>query len=484
MSNDLKLIEQLQKETGITLERVPLERIGYPLVTGFSVDENGRVRGLTIYSKKLRRLPALLSKFQRLEKLALPYNQISDISSLNELKGLTDLSLSYNQIGDISSLNELKGLTVVNLTGNQISNISSLNQLKGLTHLYLEGNQISDISSLKELKKLKQLYLMNNKITHMPAEFLDLGLEIKWGADREDGIFLEHNPLESPPVEIIKKGNDAIRQYFKSLEGEKQALNEVKVLLVGDGAAGKTSLAKALLGEPFDIKESQTHGININTMAITQNNCKIKIHLWDFGGQEIMHATHQFFLSKRSLYILVLDGRKDEKTEYWLNHIKSFGGDSPVMVAMNKIDENPGFDLNRRHLMEKYPNIKGFYPLSCKSGTGIDPLKKALTNELARVELIRTTWPKSWFNVKNRLEKMEENFIDYETYRNICAGEKIDGEAMETLAAFLNDLSVILHFKDYLLEETMVLRPEWLSGAVYKIVSSKQLSAAKGLLNR
>ncbi|MDQ1352461.1 MAG: internalin, partial [Acidobacteriota bacterium] len=121
---------------------------------------------------------------------------------------------------------------------------------------------------------------------------------------------------------------------------------------------------------------------------------------------------------------------------------------------------------------------------SCKSGTGIDPLKKALTNELARVELIRTTWPMSWFNVKNRLEKMEEDFIDYETYRDICAKEKIDREAMETLVAFLNDLGVILHFKEYLLEETQVLRPQWLTGAVYKIVTSKQLSAAKGLLNR
>jgi hypothetical protein len=45
-----------------------------------------------------------------------------------------------------------------------------------------------------------------------------------------------------------------------------------------------------------------------------------------------MHATHQFFLSKRSLYILVLDGRKEEDAEYWLKHIESFGGDSPVLM--------------------------------------------------------------------------------------------------------------------------------------------------------
>jgi hypothetical protein len=32
--------------------------------------------------------------------------------------------------------------------------------------------------------------------------------------------------------------------------------------------------------------------------------------IWDFGGQEIQHSTHQFFLTTRSLYLLVVDARK------------------------------------------------------------------------------------------------------------------------------------------------------------------------------
>ncbi len=180
MSDDLKLVQQLEKETGIKLKRDPLEEIGRYDVTGFAADDNGRVRGLAIWGEKLRRLPTLLSKFQRLEKLDLSMNQISDISNLKELKGLT--------------------------------------------YLRLDSNQISDISSLKKLKNLKKLYLEFNKITHMPAEFLDLGPEIKWESGFGDGIYLADNPLESPPVEIIKKGNEAIRQYFKSLAGEQQAL--------------------------------------------------------------------------------------------------------------------------------------------------------------------------------------------------------------------------------------------------------------------
>ena len=54
------------------------------------------------------------------------------------------------------------------------------------------------------------------------------------------------------------------------------------------------------------------------------------LNIWDFGGQEIMHATHQFFLTQRSLYLLVINGREggeDADAEYWLKLIESFGGE-------------------------------------------------------------------------------------------------------------------------------------------------------------
>jgi small GTP-binding protein len=264
----------------------------------------------------------------------------------------------------------------------------------------------------------------------------------------------------------------------------KRSLNEVKVLLVGDGAVGKTSLLKRLMGEKFNKNEPQPHGINIKSWEVQTGKDRIKAHLWDFGGQEIMHATHQFFLSKRSLYILVLYGRRDEKTEYWLKHIKSFGGDSPVLVVMNKIDENPGFDVNRPFLKEKYQNIKGFFRLSCATTEGIEDFSKYLVHELAKVELLRTTWACNWFNVKTQLENMTDPFISYKQYKRICEEESIsDQESQDTLVDFLNDLGVVLHFKDFELLDTYILEPKWVTEAVYKIINSRELAQSKGLLN-
>jgi small GTP-binding protein len=273
--------------------------------------------------------------------------------------------------------------------------------------------------------------------------------------------------------------------YFESLKKGTLPLNEIKILLVGDGGAGKTSLAKQLLGEGFDEDEARTDGININRWHLPDNDgdSETKVNLWDFGGQEIMHATHQFFLSRRSLYILVLDGRRDEKTEYWLNHIKSFGGDSPVLVALNKIDQNPGFEVNRLFLKKKYPNIKGFFRVSCATGNGIKQFANELTKELAAIEHIRTQWAVSWFNVKKRLENMTEHYISLDEYQKICTEENITGEdASKTLLDFLNDLGVALHFKDISLAGTHVLDPKWITNAVYKIINSEILSNCKGVL--
>jgi internalin A len=61
--------------------------------------------------------------------------------------------------------------------------------------------------------------------------------------------------------------------------------------------------------------------------------------VWDFAGQEITHATHQFFLTERSVYLLVLDARSDTQdwdAEYWLRLISAFGKDSFVINAPNK----------------------------------------------------------------------------------------------------------------------------------------------------
>ena len=464
---------------------------------------------LDISGNQLTSLPYEISKLKNLTSLNISRNQLTSLPpEISKLKNLTSLNISGNQLTSLPyEILELNNLRTLEVSGNQLISLSSkVLELKNLAKLDISNNQLTSLpSEVSELKNLTKLDISNNKLISLPSEILELDMEIEWASKwkkrtKSKAIYLRNNPFENPPIEIVKQGREAVCNYFKSLEGEQKPLNEVKVLLVGEGGAGKTSLVKRLFNEEVDGNEPQTQGINIRKLIVENGEREIKANFWDFGGQEIMHATHQFFLSKRSLYILVLDGRKDEKPEYWLKLIENFGGDSPVLIVINKIDENPAFELNRKFLREKYPSIRGngFFRLSCKSNVGVEEFSVVLQEELTKIKHLEIKWPKSWFNVKSKLEKLcpnsssnntdedsykYSNFIEYKEYKKICDNEGIKSKSEQsTLVDFLHDLGVILHFKDIPLLNTHVLEPEWVTNAVYKIINSKEIADSRGIL--
>ncbi|NVO09292.1 MAG: leucine-rich repeat domain-containing protein [Bacteroidales bacterium] len=455
---------------------------------------------------------SILKELKELRSLDLSNNQISNISFLNELNQLQSLDLSINQISDYSSLKVLNQLQLLNLSGNGISDISSLNLLtelqllwladncikdishlkglKNLQRLQLLGNKISDISPLKQLENLSLLGLCQNKITELPTWIIDFNMKINYAIKSwEEGcITLNGNPLKNPPVEIVKQGKEAIRDYFKSLEGNKKVkLNEVKVLLVGEGMSGKTSLLRQFQGEKFNKDESQTHGINvvslqtkdIQGLAINKELKDCHIHFWDFGGQEIMHASHQFFMSKRSLYILVLDSRTDSRKDHWLKHIEKFGGDSPVIVVMNKIDDNPNYNIEQKKINDNFPQIKSrFHRISCLTKEGFTRLVECLANTIPETSLFGTEISIDWMNIKEKLvaETKAKRYINRKRFVKICEDNNVsDPSSQKTLLQYLNDLGIVLYFEQLDLPGIYVLDPHWVTIGVYKIINSHKI---------
>ena len=474
MGSDLELLEQLDAAIGRRLPRMRLRPRAGPTHAVF----RPRASSDTVRPYEKRDAGAI----EKLRSISLGY--IREHSNQNTT--------------GFAVLDQNDCVVAINLYNLGLDSLPNLLREFNQLHALEAGcNHITTIDlRLLALPHLSFLDLHDNQIRRLPREFFDQHLPVfmDLGEKRhrriDNCILLISNPLESPPPEIVTQGREAVNAYFDSLEQADQLpLNELKVILVGDGASGKTSLVKQLLGHKFNKNESQTHGIRIRSWKIDNDEEVVLANLWDFGGQEIMHATHQFFLSRRSLYILVLDSRKDEKTEYWLKHIKSFGGDSPVLVVLNKIDENPGFDVNRKFLKEKYPSIVNFYKVSCKSRDGIKRLSEGLFSTMTEVEMLQTTWPSTWFDVKTRLEKMTRSranrahYISYEEYTDLCTKSGVhDAKSQEVLVEFLNDLGVMLHFPDFELEDTHVLDPKWVTNGVYRIINSKALAKQNGVL--
>jgi internalin A len=454
----------------------------------------GKLSNLTqlgLVSNQITSIPEDLGQLSNLTRLDLWDNQITSIpEALGQLFNLTLLFLSNNQITQIpKDLGQLSNLTRLSLSSNQITSIpENLGQLSNLTRLDLSDNQITSIpEDLGQLSNLKQLNLSNNQIEKIPE-----CLETLPKLERLD---LRRNPLPISP-EILGPANRnedpgtpaAIFNYLRQLRsGEVRPLNEAKVLLVGQGSVGKTSLINRLTDNKYNPNEPQTDGLNITDWKITVNTKPVKLNVWDFGGQEIYHATHQFFLTKRSLYLLVCNCRTSEdenRLEYWLKLIESFGDASPVIIVGNKCDEQP-LDLNRKALRDKYPNIKAIVETSCQSGTGIDELRSAIHTEISQLKEVYDLLPLSWFQVKQCLENLDKDIISISEYATICAKENIFEETDQTqLIGLLHNLGIVLNFREHpILQSTNILNPHWVTEGIYALLSDDALKVkTKGIL--
>ncbi|MDM8523231.1 COR domain-containing protein [Desulfococcaceae bacterium HSG8] len=452
-------------------------------------------------------LPGETAQLKQLTHLGLQFNQLSElIIEIGQLKKLVYLDLRFNQLnalpGEIGQLVNVFGL---NLMANNLNKLpKEIGQLKNLSELNLMANNLSKLpKEIGQLKNLSQFDVSENRLTELPEEIGHLKnlslLNLRYNKLKKlpkkliclrklRHLISDENPLSFPPVEIANQGIDAVIGYLKKSEKRGQALYEGKLLIVGQGGVGKTSLMRRLIQDEYSERETTTGGIDVQLWKITapdKPKTQMTLYVWDFGGQEIYHATHQFFLTRRSLYIFVWDARQEEeygRIDYWLNTIETFAADSPILIIMNKSDERSK-DLNLKDLKQRFPQIVASGKVSAKKGTGIEGLRNFIAKQAWKLPLMGTTWPSSWLAVRRSLEATQRFHVPYKTYLQVCKKAGIEEREAKTLSRYLHDLGIILHFhKDILLKDTIILRPEWGTDAVYKVLDAKPVQERNGIL--
>lgn len=481
----------------------------------------------------------------------LDWNQISksdflELSGVNlsvlptelfKLDKLKSLDLSNNQIKIIpSAIKKLKELRYLDLSKNSIKYFpKEILELSKLETLVIDSNNIKKIpNEILLLKSLKKLSVLSNPIEFPPPEivlkencrnsvftFYETLEKESFERDEIVGkwkdiivktniehsfkrIFEESKDNQKKLKEVIeafsklKKTNEFEFEFEELLKTSKELtkkhkLFEAKLIVVGEERAGKSSLVKAISHNNYklDLDELSTQGINITHWTLDKKKIKnsndFTLNVWDFGGQEIYHATHQFFLTKRSVYLLVTEARKDIRHEdfyYWLNIIKHLGGNSPIVIVTNKIDQpNTGIGIDEFKTL--FPNIIEEHKVSCLEAyrPSIDNLVDGIIKVVKNPKLlphVGTELPKVYVDIKSEINQLKEKGVlhfSFNSYMEICKRYGLNNSQSIEICEFFHDLGVFLHFDndDPILKKTIFLNFEWVTKAVYNVLDNQEI---------
>lgn len=124
-------------------------------------------------------------------------------------------------------------------------------------------------------------------------------------------------------------------------KGEKEERYIFKVILIGDGAVGKTSLVLRYMEGKFEIDYLPTIGTQIYTKTIGLAGRQIKLVIWDISGQPAFTSVRSDYYRGARGVILAFDLTRPETYEHlngWINETKKYVPKPHIIVVGSKSD--------------------------------------------------------------------------------------------------------------------------------------------------
>jgi hypothetical protein len=473
---------------------------------------------LDLSEMKLTELPESLAQLTQLRVLTLYGNQLTTLanlpiatSDLNILELLLSKDVEIDEVEwnpdgtcyylrleipeqglpeELSQLDTLEELYISAVSHPQYTIPEPILRLGNLRRLTGNLIKIKEIPpSISQLTKLEALELRSNQLTDIPKELGTL--------KHLNSLMLYNNPLNPELAAAYKEGLGAVKAYLSAKAASQVALNEAKLILVGEGEVGKSCLLDALRGDPW-MEHDTTHGIEIKSVKVTDpdSGTEITLNGWDFGGQRVYRPTHQLFFSAPAVYLVVWKPREGPEQGFvkdWIRLVKHREPEAKILVVATH--GGPGQrqpDVNREEFWELFGHdtVLDFFHVDSKPDektgkrNGVAELKDAIARVAASLPEMGRTVPARWQQAREALKQTGAAYLPLEQVLEICREHKMDEEEARLFVSISHRLGHLIHYEhDPTLRDIVVLKPDWLATAISFVLDDKQTRDAHGLVS-
>ncbi|KAI6646758.1 Leucine-rich repeat serine/threonine-protein kinase 1-like [Oopsacas minuta] len=440
-----------------------------------------------------------------------------------------------------------------------------------LSNLDISNNKLSDIP--KEISQIHTLGSLNVSHNEMVE---NLPLELS----RLENLFqLDYSGLDlvRPTVADLDKYHRTTDKlnYMRALLDSSAKNYKMKLMMVGLQRQGKTTLLTKLRevsekgstfnpawGErtnslnysqcsqdsspPQPKEQLSTVGVDLgewkyskdladnhfgaikNKLKSPKGNPTITFYTWDFAGQEEYYATHQCFLTYRSLYLLLWNASKDREgiknLAFWLHNIQSRAPGSPVIIIGSHADLLGYTQQDREekklrletYIREQYlvdrplheleehglPVVKGVYFVAMPSNgrsEGIHELRRSIydiamalspnerkgrSGKSGGQTLLDQPVPAKYIKLEESIHQIRKEckgisrtpVMNAQEFREHTRGIISEPADLQYAVTYLHENGVLLHYNTPILEHLYFIDPQWLVDMLAHIVTVAEVN--------